>query len=129
MTAMEYVEASGVPESMWPNFREWFNWYSDRGLVGVVKDGEEVVGVAVARCLSTGQEPAHYAHSEDGDNVFVDLTVTSIDGKSSLLSRKALKCLLSILWDRFGPRRRITFKRNGVYKEYDYYNFMQKAMN
>ena len=114
---------------MWPNFREWFNWYSDRGLVGVAKDGDKVAGVAIARCLFMGQEPAHYAHSEDGDNVFVDLTVTSIDGKSSLLSRKALKCLLSILWDRFGPRRRITFKRNGVYKEYDYYNFMRKAMN
>ena len=129
MSALEFVEASGVPESMWPNFREWFNWHAERGLVGVARDGEKIAGVAVARCIGNGQEADHYAHSEDGDRVFVDLTVTSLDGKSNTLSRKALKCLLSILWDRFGPRRRITFKRNGVYKEYDYYNFMRKAMN
>ena len=129
MTPVEYIEASGVPESMWPNFREWFSWFEDRGMVGVAKDGEEVVGVALARCSNSAQPPKHYEHSEDGDNVFVDLTVTSIDGKSTTLSRKALKCLLTILWDRFGPRRRITFKRNGFYKEYDYSNFMRKALN
>ena len=128
MSAVEFIEASGVPESMWPNFREWYNWHVERGLVGVAKEGDQVAGVAIARCLDLGQEPAHYAHSEDGDRVFVDLTVTSVDGKSNTLSRKALKCLLSILWDRFGPRRRITFKRNGTYKEYDYYNFMRKAL-
>ena len=118
-----------MPESMWPNFREWFGWHQERGLVGVAKEGDEVAGVAVARCLDIGQEPDHYEHREDGDTVFVDLTVTSISGKTNALSRKALQCLLSILWDRFGPRRRITFKRNGTYKEYDYYNFMRKAMN
>jgi hypothetical protein len=75
------------------------------------------------------EAPDPYEHDEAGESVFVDLTVTSIDGKSNALSRKALKCLLSILWDRFGPRRRITFKRNGFYKEYDYYNFMRKALN
>ena len=128
MSAVEFIEASGVPESMWPNFREWYNWHVERGLVGVAKEGDRVAGVAVARCLDLGQEADHYKHSEDGDRVFVDLTVTSVDGKSNTLSRKALQCLLSILWDRFGPRRRITFKRNGIYKEYDYYNFMRKAL-
>ena len=49
MNAMEYVELSGVPESRWPIFREWFSWYAERGMVGVAKDGEEIVGVAVAR--------------------------------------------------------------------------------
>ena len=129
MTAVEFIEASGVPESMWPNFKEWFNWHCERGLVGVAKDGDEVAGVAIARCVRGIEVPEHYEHTEDGDTVFVDLTVTSIDGKSNALSRKALKCLLSILWDRFGPRRRITFNRNGIYKEYDYYNFMRKALN
>ena len=128
MTAVEYIEASGVPESMWPNFREWFNWHQERGLVGVAKDGDEVAGVAIARCVSDGQDPKHYEHNEHGDSVFVDLTVTSIGGRTNALSRKALKCLLSILWDRFGPRRRIAFKRNGAYKEYDYYQFMRKAL-
>jgi hypothetical protein len=129
VTAVEFIEASGVPESMWPNFRQWFDWHADRGLVGVAKDGDKVAGVAIARCIKGMEVPEHYEHDEDGDSVFVDLTVTSIDGKSNALSRKALKCLLSILWDRFGPRRRITFKRNGTYKEYDYYKFMLKAMN
>jgi len=129
VTAVEFIEASGVPESMWPNFREWFDWHSERGLVGVAKDGNEVAGVAIARCIKGMEVPEPYQHDEDGESVFVDLTVTSIGGITNALSRKALKCLLSILWDRFGPRRRITFKRNGFYKEYDYYKFMRKALN
>jgi len=128
MTAVEYIELSGVPESKWPTFREWFSWHESRGLVGIAKDGDAIAGVAIARCLNDGQDPVHYQHSEEGDNVFVDLTVTNTNGISNDSSRKALKCLLSILWDRFGPRRRITFKRSGVHKEYDYLKFMQKAM-
>lgn len=128
MTAAEFIMESGVPESTWPTFPQWFEWHLDRGLVGVAKDGENIAGVAIARCLDIGQEPEHYKHTEDGDTVFVDLTVTNTGGISNALSRKALKCLLSILWDRFGPRRRIKFKRSGVYKEYDYYKFMRKAL-
>ena len=129
MTAIEYIEASGVPESMWPNFKDWYNWFKRNDLVGVAKDGDTITGVALARCSNSTQAPDHYEHTESGNNVFVDLTVTSIDGKTTDLSRKALKCLLMILWDRFGPRRRITFKRNGFYKEYDYTSFMRKALN
>lgn len=128
MTPEEYIEASGVPESMWPNFRAWYNWFKERDLVGVVRDHGEILGVALARCVRCSEVPDHYEHDEAGESVFVDLTVTSIDGKTNALSRKALQCLLSILWDRFGPRRRITFKRNGAYKEYDYNHFMRKAM-
>lgn len=118
-----------MPESTWPNLKEWIDWHMDRGLVGVAKDGDEVAGVAVARCFRGSEVPDHYEHDEAGESVFVDLTVTSTSGITNALSRKALKCLLSILWDRFGPRRRITFKRNGVYKEYDYFSFMRKAIN
>ena len=128
MSALEFVEASGVPESMWPNFREWFNWYSDRGLVGVVKDGEEVVGVAVARALDATQHVEHYRHDPNGEDAFVDLTVTSIDGKSTPRSRMAMKCLLTILWDELGPRRSLIFNRNGIRKKYDYMKFMRKAL-
>ena len=109
-------------------FRSWYNWFKDRDLVGVAKDNGEVLGVALARCSNSTQAPDHYEHTESGNNVFVDLTVTSIDGKTTDLSRKALKCLLMILLDRFGPRRRITFKRNGFYKEYDYRKFMLRAL-
>ena len=129
MTAQEYIEASGVPESMWPNFRDWYNWFKRNDLVGVAKDGDGIIGVALARCSNSTQPPSHYEHTEDGDNVFVDLCVTSICGNTTDSSRKALKCLLTILWDRFGPRRRITFKRNGFYKEYNYNNFMRKALS
>jgi len=129
MTAVEFIEASGVPESTWPNFRSWYDWHADRGLVGVAKDGGSVTGVAIARCVKGSEVPNHYEHDEDGESVFVDLTITSINGITNALSRKALKCLLSILWDRFGPRRRITFRRNGTYKEYDYYKFMRKGLN
>jgi len=128
MTAMEYVEASGIPESRWPNFKEWFSWHEKNNLVGVVRDKEEVVGVAVARVIDGSQDPAHYVHIPNGDTAFVDLTVTSIDGKSTARSRLAMKRLLSILWDEFGPRRRLIFNRNGIRKQYDYMKFMRKAL-
>ena len=128
MNAMEYVELSGVPESRWPIFREWFSWYNQRGMVGVAKDGEEIVGVAVARVINESDEPTHYLHRPEGDTAFVDLTVTSTDGTSTPRSRRAMQCLLTILWDRFGPRRSLIFKRNGVQKKYDYMKFMQKAL-
>jgi hypothetical protein len=128
MTAVEYVEASGIPESRWPNFKEWFSWHEKNNLVGVVRDKEEVVGVAVARVIDGSQDPAHYVHIPNGDTAFVDLTVTSIDGKSTARSRLAMKRLLSILWDEFGPRRRLIFNRNGIRKQYDYMKFMRKAL-
>lgn len=130
MTATEFIGMSGVPEATWPNLADWVKWNEENGLLGVVRNrpGGDILGVAVARCLGDGEVPEPYKHNEDGDNVFVDLTITSIDGKSSSLSRKTLKYLLKILWDRFGPRRGITFNRSGKYKEYDYIRFMRKAI-
>jgi len=86
----------------------------------VVKDGEEIAGVALARCIKDGQKADHYVHSEDGENVFVDLTISSNGGKS-------LRCLLLLLWERFGPRERITFNRSGKPRSYCYMTFMRKA--
>lgn len=128
MNAMEYIELSGVPESRWPTFRQWFGWYQRNNLVGVIKDGDEIAGVALARMIDGSEEPTHYLHRPDGDTAFVDLTVTSTDGTSTPRSRLAMKRLLSILWDEFGPRRSLIFNRNGVKKRYDYMKFMQKAM-
>ena len=128
MTAMEYIEASGVPESKWPTFRQWFSWYESNNLVGVAKDGEEVVGVAIARAVDATQDIGHYKHDNNAPDAFVDLTVTSLDGISNTRSRKAMKCLLSILWDELGPRRSLIFNRNGVRKKYDYMKFMRKAL-
>ena len=128
MNAMEYIELSGVPESRWPTFRQWFGWYQRNNLVGVIKDGDEIAGVALARIIDGSEEPTHYLHRPDGDTAFVDLTVTSTDGTSTPRSRLAMKRLLSILWDEFGPRRSLIFNRNGVKKRYDYMKFMQKAM-
>jgi len=125
---MEYVEASGVPETRWPNFKEWFSWYQRNNLVGVVKDGEEIVGVAVARALDSTQNIEHYQHDYNAPDAFVDLTVTSIDGKPNPRSLLAMKFLLSILWDELGPRRSLIFNRNGIRKKYDYMKFMRKAM-
>jgi len=128
MNAMEYIELSGVPESRWPTFKEWFGWYKRYNLVGVVKDGDEIAGVALARMINESDEPVHYLHRPNGDTAFVDLTVTSVDGRSTARSRSAMKYLLSILWDEFGPRRSLIFNRNGVKKKYNYMKFMQKAM-
>ena len=125
---MEYIELSGVPESRWPNFREWFSWYKRHNLVGVVRDGDEIAGVALARMINESEEPVHYLHRPNGDTAFIDLTVTSTDGRSTARSRSAMKYLLSIFWDEFGPRRSLIFNRNGVKKKYNYMKFMQKAM-
>jgi len=121
MTAIEYIEKSGVPEGMWQNLAAWFGWFEKQDMVGIVRDGDEIVGVALARCIKDGQKPDHYVHSEDGENVFVDLTISSKGAKS-------LKCLLLLLLERFGPRKRITFNRSGKPKEYDYMKFMRKAL-
>jgi len=125
---MEYIELSGVPESRWPTFKDWFGWYKRNNLVGVVKDGGEIAGVALVRMINESEEPVHYLHRPNGDTAFVDLTVTSVDGRSTARSRLAMKYLLSILWDEFGPRRSLIFNRNGVKKKYNYMKFMQKAM-
>ena len=127
MTPAEFVEASGVPESMWPNFRHWFGWYEKNNLVGVVKDRDEVVGVAIARVVDASQDVAHYKHDYNAPDAFVDLTVTCIDGKPNARSLLAMKRLLSILWDELGPRRSLIFNRNGIRKQYDYMKFMRKA--
>ena len=128
MTPMEYIELSGVPESKWPTFKEWFGWHEKNNLVGVVRDGEEVVGVAVARAVDASQDVEHYKHDYNAPDAFVDLTVTCIDGKPNARSLLAMKRLLSILWDEFGPRRSLIFNRNGIRKQYDYMKFMRKAM-
>ena len=125
---MEYIELSGVPESKWPTFKEWFGWHEKNNLVGVVRDGEEVVGVAVARAVDASQDVEHYKHDYNAPDAFVDLTVTCIDGKPNARSLLAMKRLLSILWDELGPRRSLIFNRNGVRKQYDYMKFMRKAM-
>jgi len=121
MTAVEYIEESGVPEAMWPNLAQWYGWFEKQGMVGIVRDEDEIAGVALARCIKDGQKPDHYVHSEDGEDVFVDLTISSKGAKS-------LRCLLLLLWERFGPRRRITFNRLGKPRSYDYMNFMRKAI-
>jgi hypothetical protein len=120
MTAIEYIEQSGVPEAMWPNLAEWFGWFEKQGMVGVVEDKDGIAGVALARCIKDGQKADHYVHSEDGQNVFVDLTISSKGAKS-------LRCLLLLLWERFGPRKRITFNRSGKPRSYSYMKFMRKA--
>jgi hypothetical protein len=120
MTAIEYIEASGAPEGKWHNLAGWFNWFEKQGLVGIVTDSDGIAGVALARCLNDGENPGHYVHHEDGDNVFVDLTISS---KGAI----SLRCLLLLLWERFGIRKRITFNRFGKYRSYDYMTFMRKA--
>ena len=120
-----------MPESRWPNFRAWFNWFDQRGLVGVVKDKTEAIrGVAMVRFIPDGAEPAPYVHDESGEDVFVDLV--ACDGSSVLnnLGRRsdALSSLLGILLRNAGPRRRLIFNRNGKPRSYDYAHFMRKAL-
>jgi len=55
MTAIEYIEESGVPEAMWPNLAEWFGWFEKQGMVGIVRDEEGIAGVALARCIRMGK--------------------------------------------------------------------------
>jgi hypothetical protein len=127
MTQVEFLEYSGVIEAMWPNFKDWVHWFDSNGLMGTVRDKDgEIHGVALARCIPHGVNPDHYVHSENGDDIFVDLCATSGIRNAELVD--PLKGLLLILWDRFGPRKRIIFNRLGKPKEYDYMKFMRKAL-
>ena len=128
MNQIEFLEQSGVYEVIWPNFKKWVAWFDRQGLMGTLRDKNgEIIGVALARCIPNGVEPDHYVHDENGENVFVDLCATS--GIRNAESVHPLKGLLLILLDRFGPRKRIIFKRSGQPKEYDYYKFMRKALS
>jgi hypothetical protein len=127
MTSVEFLEQSGVAESMWPNFRDWVDWFNNKGLMGTVRDKSgEIHGVALVRCIPHGVNPDHYVHNELGEDIFVDLCATCGIKKAEWVD--PLKSLLLILWYRFGPRKRIIFKRLGKPKEYDYMKFMRKAL-
>ena len=127
MTQVEFLEESGVVEAMWPNFKDWVHWFDSKGLMGTVRDKNgEIHGVALARCIPHGVNPDHYVHNEFGEDIFVDLCATSGIRNAELVD--PLKSLLLILWDRFGPRKRIIFKRLGKPKEYDYMKFMRKVL-
>ena len=127
MTQIEFLEESGVIEASWPNFNDWVHWFDSKGLMGTVRDKDgEIHGVALARCVPSGVNPDHYVHDEAGEDIFVDLCATSGIKKAELVD--PLKSLLLILLDRFGPRKRIIFKRLGKPKEYDYMKFMRKAL-
>jgi len=126
MNQVEFLEESGVFEAMWPNFKDWVHWFDSKGLMGTVRDkNNKIHGVALARCIPHGVNPDHYVHDEDGEDIFVDLCATSGIRNAELVD--PLKSLLLILLDRFGPRKRIIFKRLGKPKEYDYMKFMRKA--
>jgi len=127
MTQVEFLEESGVYEAMWPNFKDWVHWFDRNRLMGTVRDKDgKIHGVALARCIPHGANPDHYVHNEAGEDIFVDLCATSGIRNAELVD--PLKSLLLILLDRFGPRKRIIFKRLGKPKEYDYMKFMRKAL-
>jgi hypothetical protein len=128
MTQIEFLEQSGLVETMWPTFRDWIHWFDNKGLMATArsKDGN-IQGVMLARCIPKGTNPDHYVHDELGEDIFVDLCATSGIRNAELVD--PLKCLILIFFDRFGPRKRIIFKRLGKPKEYDYYKFMRKALN
>jgi len=127
MNQVEFLEKSGLAETMWPTFKDWVHWFDSNGLMGTVRDKNgEIHGVALARCIPNGTNPDHYVHNELGEDIFVDLCATSGIRNAELAD--PLKSLLLILWDRFGPRKRIIFKRLGKPKEYDYMKFVRKAM-
>jgi len=127
MTQIEFLEQSGLVETMWPTFKDWVHWFENKGLMATArsKDGN-IQGVMLARCIPKGTNPDHYVHDESGEDIFVDLCATSGIRNAELVD--PLKCLILIFFDRFGPRKRITFKRLGKPKEYDYMKFVRKAM-
>ena len=127
MTQVEFLEQSGLAETMWPNFRDWVHWFDSKGLMATARDLDgKIHGVALARCIPHGAKPDHYVHDESGGDIFVDLCATSGIRNAELVD--PLKSLILIFFDRFGPRKRITFKRLGKPKEYDYMKFVRKAL-
>jgi len=131
VTAFEYLEQSGVPESRWANFRNWVAWYEAMRLMGVVKGEDGAIrGVALVRFVKDGQKPDPYVHDEAGEDVYVDLVVCDASSSLDNLGGRsdALCSLLTMLLRNAGPRRRLIFNRHGIRKEYDYTKFMKKVL-
>lgn len=127
---LQYVRGSEVQESTWPNLSSWLNWHEKHSFLGIIKDEKKILGVAVARPIDCLEPIEYYNYNLNGDSVYVDLTITFIENRCNLPCSLGMKCLLSILKDRFGDRKNIIFNRRGTEnkKIYDYAKFMKKAL-
>jgi len=127
---LQYVRDSEVEESTWPNLSSWLNWHEEHSFLGIIKDEKKILGMAVARPINSSEPIEYYNYNLNGDSVYVDLTITFIENRYNLHYSLGMKCLLSILKDRFGNRKNIIFNRRGREnkKIYDYAKFMKRAL-
>jgi hypothetical protein len=127
---LQYVRDSELEESTWPNLSSWLNWHEEHNFLGIIKDEKKILGMAIARPIDYSEPIEYYNYNLNADCIYVDLTITFIKDRYNLPRSLGMKCLLSILKDRFGNRKNIIFNRKATENEkiYDYAKFMKKAL-
>jgi hypothetical protein len=98
---------------------QWFE--SIRGL-GLVWDGNELVGVACARVVRDPMLCKDYEHDETGEAVFVDLVAVK--------NKTAFKTLIAVMGERFGRKLVIAFDRKKYgtrLRVHNWFQFVTKA--
>lgn len=95
----------------------WVAFALKRKRLVCVYDADHVIaGLGAARCLTDTQDSDDwYAHDENGETVFVDLVI----------GEGVMPVLWQAMWMRYGPRKRIAFRRfrDERRREYDMKKF------
>ncbi len=102
-----YIKRHWKPARKWDRSQlvPWVDWFLSDNRLGVIQHDGRVIGVGLARTLSTEDEHNNmYAHKEDGPIAWVDLVITQDPKVSQLLWRLMVK--------RFGAKQVLGFQRD-----------------
>lgn len=105
---------------------DWLEWADHGGLIVRVfpnEREEELLAAAVVRPISflrLAEPYDSYAVDQRGDVLYIDAAVAT--------SKNALRCLALGVIQRFGPRRRVAFRRQGEELKIHSYQNARKAL-
>jgi hypothetical protein len=101
----------------------WVKWYESFGGLGLVWNGNELEGAAMAKTVNDPEETTEAEYSEHGEAIFVFL----VAAKSKTAFRTLL---LENMFKRFGKRLVIAFHRKkycGRLRIHNWTDFMKKV--
>lgn len=100
--------------------KEWITWHWKHASISVVKDGEKIVGVGVARVLKDiNMSDDHYYFDDSGDILFVDMLAAD--------NKEAINILLDSANKRYGEKSFYAFKKS-KYSANIKVNLMERLM-
>lgn len=118
----DFLHENHTATLCWPEGRleEFINWNLRHRTLGVVRDGDRIVGVAVARPVNDPANIKPYELDEGGNTVLVDMAVAE--------SPRVLARMWDLIFKRFGVREKIAFKRKkyrGRLRVYQFGTFLK----